>query len=64
MALVDAQDAFTDSRRAVWTRIVWSLPVELDIGARGLIGRVGERDVAEGLAQLGVNNFTDIYGRD
>lgn len=60
LALADAQDAFTDSRRAVWTRIVWSLPVEHDVGARGLMDRVGERDVAEGLAKLGVG-FSLIF---
>ncbi|KAF8599183.1 hypothetical protein BDV93DRAFT_315489 [Ceratobasidium sp. AG-I] len=59
LALVNAQDAFTDSRRAVWTRIVWSLPVELDTGARALLGRVGERDVAEELAKLGVKRYLE-----
>ncbi|KAG8680330.1 hypothetical protein FRC08_016380, partial [Ceratobasidium sp. 394] len=52
-ALVDAQDAFIDSNRAVWTRIVWSLPSEHDARVLEVLERVGRREVREELAQLG-----------
>ncbi|KAG9085190.1 hypothetical protein FRC06_003709 [Ceratobasidium sp. 370] len=56
-ALVDAQDAFIDSRRAVWTRIVWSLPSEHDARVLEVLERIGKRDVRDELARLGVDRY-------
>lgn len=60
LALADAQNAFTDSRRAVWTRIVWSLPSEHDVGAHEVLARIDRGDVSESLAQLGVGRTAGL----
>ncbi|KAB5588658.1 hypothetical protein CTheo_7896 [Ceratobasidium theobromae] len=59
VALVEAQDAFTNSRRPVWTRILWSVPSEHDSGVRKIISKLGQKEVAEGLASLGVRKYLE-----
>ncbi|KAG8694178.1 hypothetical protein FRC09_010017 [Ceratobasidium sp. 395] len=53
-ALADAQEAFIDSTRAVWTRIVWSLPSEHDARVLEVLERMRSREVRYELARLGL----------
>ncbi|QRV95880.1 Asp domain protein [Ceratobasidium sp. AG-Ba] len=56
-ALADAQEAFIDSRRAVWTRIIWSLPSEHDERVMEVLARIGRSGVQEDLARIGVDRY-------
>ncbi|KAG9124201.1 hypothetical protein FRC07_012433 [Ceratobasidium sp. 392] len=56
-ALVDAQEAFIDSTRAVWTRIVWSLPSEHDMRVLEILERIGRREIRDELVRLGVDRY-------
>lgn len=58
-ALADAQDAFTNSKRAVWTRILWTFPSEHDTRAQMVLSKVESKGVAEGLASFGVRNYLE-----
>ncbi|KAG8702430.1 hypothetical protein FRC11_011488 [Ceratobasidium sp. 423] len=53
-ALSEAQDAFTNSRRAVWTRMLWTVPLEHDPGAQMVLSKITKRDAVEGLSLLAV----------
>ncbi|KAG8733480.1 hypothetical protein FRC12_018877, partial [Ceratobasidium sp. 428] len=58
-ALADAQEAFIDSTRAVWTRIVWSLPSEHDARVLEVLERMRSREVRYELARLGVERYLE-----
>lgn len=57
VALADAQDAFLDSGRPVWKRIVWSLPSEHDARVMEALERVRATEVREELVRLGVRDL-------
>jgi hypothetical protein len=55
-ALSEAQDAFTNSKRAVWTRILWTVPLEYDPTAQRVLSKITHKDAAEGLSLLAVSS--------
>ncbi|KAJ1304081.1 hypothetical protein OPQ81_008485 [Rhizoctonia solani] len=56
-ALSEVQDAFTDSRRAVWNRILWTVPLEHDPEVQRLLSKIAWRDAVEGLSRLAIRNY-------
>ncbi|CAE6398800.1 unnamed protein product [Rhizoctonia solani] len=59
-ALSKAQDAFTNSNRAVWTRILWSVPLEYDPSAQRVLSKITSKDVVEGLSLLAITDLKQI----
>ncbi|KDN37831.1 hypothetical protein RSAG8_09885, partial [Rhizoctonia solani AG-8 WAC10335] len=56
-ALSGAQDALTNSRRPVWTRILWTVPLEHDPVAQLVLSKLTRRDAVEGLSVLAIRNY-------
>ncbi|CAE6449319.1 unnamed protein product [Rhizoctonia solani] len=56
-ALSEAQDAFTNSKRAVWTRILWTVPLEYDPAAQRVLSTITHKDTAEGLSLLAIRSY-------
>ncbi|CAE7144418.1 unnamed protein product [Rhizoctonia solani] len=56
-ALSEAQDALTNSRRPVWTRILWTVPLEHYPVAQRVLAKITHRDAVDRLSVLAIQNY-------
>ncbi|KEP50990.1 Asp domain protein [Rhizoctonia solani 123E] len=56
-ALSEAQDALTNDRRPVWTRILWTVPLEHNPAAQLVLSKIACREVVEGLSVLAIRRY-------
>ncbi|KAH7325222.1 hypothetical protein B0J17DRAFT_682731 [Rhizoctonia solani] len=56
-ALSEAQDALTNTKRAAWTRILWTVPLEHDPAAQLVLSKVTHGNAVEALSLLAIQRY-------
>ncbi|CAE6401687.1 unnamed protein product [Rhizoctonia solani] len=56
-ALSEAQDALTNTKRPVWTRVLWTVPLEHDHAAQMVLSKFTHNEVVEEMSVLAIRNY-------